>query len=63
MTSTPRLDLKKLVAQIVLDVALLRWFADHDRRVAAFSAIAETRRAKGPHAVLDFLERHVGGQS
>jgi hypothetical protein len=57
----PSMDLNRLVAQIVLDVALLRWFADHDRRVAALSAIAESRRAKGPQAVLDFLERHVGG--
>jgi hypothetical protein len=62
MTSIPRLDLNKLVAQIVLDVALLKWFSDNDRRVAALSAIAVTRAAKGPHPVLDFLERHVGGR-
>jgi hypothetical protein len=63
MISTPRIDLNKLVGQIVLDVALLKWFADNDRRVAALSAIAVTRAAKGPHAVLDFLERHCGGAS
>jgi hypothetical protein len=63
MTTTPRMDLNRLVAQIVLDVALLHWFANHDRRVAALSAIAETRRAKGPHAVLDFLTPKVAGSS
>ena len=61
MTTPPRLDLNKLVAQIVLDVALIKWFADNGRRIAALSAIAVTRAAKGPHAVLDFLERHCGG--
>jgi hypothetical protein len=61
MIGAPRIDLNRLVGQIVLDVALLRWFAEHDRRVAALSAIAVTRAAKGEHAVLDFLERHCGG--
>jgi hypothetical protein len=61
MISTPRIDLNRLVAQIVLDVALLHWFANNDRRVAALSAIAETRAAKGEHAVLNFLERRCGG--
>jgi hypothetical protein len=47
MIAPPRIDLNKLVGQIVLDVALLIWFANHDRRVAALSAIAVTRTAKG----------------
>jgi hypothetical protein len=63
MIGTPsRVDLNKLVGQIVPYVALLIWFANHDRRVAALSAIAVTRTAKGEHAVLDFLEQHCGGQ-
>jgi hypothetical protein len=61
MTTPPRLDLNKLVAQIVLDVALLKWFSDNGRHIFALSAIAVTRDRKGPHAVLDFLERHCGG--
>jgi hypothetical protein len=63
MVTPPRLDLNRLVGQIVLDVALLRWFSDNGRRVAALSAIAVTRDSKGEHAVLDFLERHCGGAS
>jgi hypothetical protein len=62
MIGTPRIDLNKLVGQIVLDVTLLIWFANHDRRVATLSAIAVTTTAKGEHAVLDFLEQHCGGQ-
>jgi hypothetical protein len=57
MISTPRIDLNKLVAQIVLDVDLLHWFANRDHRIAVLSAIAFTRTAKGEHVVLDFLER------
>jgi hypothetical protein len=38
MIPPSRTDLNKLVGQIVLDVALLIWFAKHDRRVAALSA-------------------------
>jgi hypothetical protein len=63
MTSIPRINLNRLVAQIVLDVDLLHWFATHDRRIAALSAIAETRTARGEHVILDFLERHVAGAS
>jgi hypothetical protein len=47
MIGTPRLDLNRLVGQIVLDVALLRWFSDNGRRVAALSAIAVTRQPRG----------------
>jgi hypothetical protein len=63
MIGTPRMDLNRLVGQIVLDVALIKWFSDNGRRVAALSAIATVRIAKGEHAVLDFLERHCGGAS
>jgi hypothetical protein len=62
MITPSRIDLNKLVGQIVLDVALLIWFANHDRRVAALSAIAVTRDSKGEHAILDFLEQHCGGR-
>jgi hypothetical protein len=27
MTSTPRIDLDRLVARVVLDISLLQWFA------------------------------------
>jgi hypothetical protein len=63
MIGTPRMDLNRLVGQIVLDTALLKWFSDNGRHIAALSAIAVTRGAKGEHAVLDFLERHCGGAS
>ena len=56
----PAVNLDKLVRAILLDVALLKWFADHDRRVEVLAAIS-LQRADGDAAVLDFLEHHIGG--
>jgi hypothetical protein len=59
-----RLD--RLVRQIVLDIALLHYFASTGRRVAALSAIATARHddvRNGSLRVLDFLEKHIGQAS
>ena len=57
-TGSTRINLDKLVRQIVLDISLLKWFATRGgRQVAALSAIA-LQRADGDPAILDFLEHH-----
>jgi len=62
-TGPSRVNLDKLVRRICLDIALLKWFATTGgRKVAALSAIG-LARADSDHAVLDFLERHIGGTS
>ena len=64
MTKEPRVNLDRLVSQIVLDCSLLRWFAYNRRRDEVMAAIAFQRtRAKDTEGqVLDFLVRHCGGQ-
>jgi hypothetical protein len=64
MTKEPRVNLDRLVANIVLDCSLLRWFAYNRRRDEVLAAIALQRtRAKDTEGqVLDFLIRHCGGQ-
>ena len=62
MTSTPRINLDKLVARIVLDVNLLHWFASHGgRRQSALASIALARQKNDLHErpILDFLQRVV----
>jgi hypothetical protein len=65
MSKEPRVNLDRLVAQIVLDATLLRWFAFNHRRDDVMAAIAlERTRAKDTEGqVLDFLVRHCGGAS
>jgi hypothetical protein len=63
MTTPPRLDLNKLVAQIVLDVALIKWFADNGRRIAALSAIAVTGQQRAPTRCSTFSNVTAGGAS
>ena len=60
----PRVNLDRLVSQVVLDCSLLRWFAFNRRRDDVLAAIALQRtRAKDTEGqVLDFLVRHCGGQ-
>jgi hypothetical protein len=58
--SKPNLD--KLVSDLLLDVALLKWFATHGRRKhLADSAIALAREEAGEDdlKVLAFLEAHI----
>jgi hypothetical protein len=65
MTQEPRVNLDRLVSQIVLDCSLLRWFAYNHRRDDVMSAIVLQRsRARDTEdQVLDFLVRHCGGVS
>jgi hypothetical protein len=65
MTREPRLNLDRLVNQIVLDCSLLRWFAFNHRRDDVMAAIILHRaRARDlEDQVLDFLVRHCGGVS
>ena len=60
----PRINIDRLVANIVLDATLLRWFAYNHRRDDVMAAIMLQRsRAKDTEdQVLDFLVRHCGGQ-
>jgi hypothetical protein len=64
MTKESRVNLDRLVSQIVLDCSLLRWFAFNRRRDEVLAAIALQRtRAKDTEGqVPDFLIRHCGGQ-
>jgi len=64
MTKEPRVNLDRLVSQIVLDCSLLRWFAFNRRRDEVLAAVALQRsRAKDTEdQVLDFLVRHCGGR-
>ena len=55
----PRINLDKLVRRIVLDIALLKWFATNGGRKAAAQSAINLARADGDPSVLDFLERHV----
>jgi len=64
LTREPRVNLDRLVSQIVLDCSLLRWFAFNGRRDEVMAAIA-LQRVRAHHTegqVLDFLVRHGGGQ-
>ena len=63
MSKEPRVNLDRLVSQIVLDATLLRWFSYNGRRDDVLAAIALQRtRAKDTEGqVLDFLVRHSGG--
>jgi len=64
MTQEPRVNLDRLVANIVLDCSLLRWFSYNGRRAEVMTAI-EVQRTKARDTegqVLDFLVRHCGGQ-
>ncbi|HEY6257194.1 MAG TPA: hypothetical protein VIY51_15530 [Xanthobacteraceae bacterium] len=59
------IDLHRLVRRIVLDVSLLHWFATTGGRgLAVIAAIVAARHEARGHGgrVLDFLERHVGGE-
>jgi hypothetical protein len=58
--SEPNLD--KLVRDILLDVALLKWFATHRRPQAAIMAIelAQAQASPDEQAVLGFLATHIG---
>jgi hypothetical protein len=65
-TSGSGIDFDKLVRRIVLDVNLLRWFAVSGRGLAAIAAIVAARTettTKEEARVLDFLERHVIGDT
>jgi hypothetical protein len=64
MSKEPRINLDRLVNQIVLDATLLRWFSYNGRRDDVLAAIILQRtRAKDTEGqVLDFLVRHCGGQ-
>jgi hypothetical protein len=64
MADEPRINIDRLVNQVVLDCSLLRWFAYNRRREDVPAALALQRtRAKDPERqVLDFLVRHCGGQ-
>ena len=63
MTSTdePRINLDKLVQYILLDIALLKWFA-RNRRPLAVDAIELAHKKASPDelAVLGFLASHIG---
>ena len=63
MTREARVNLDRLVGQIVLDATLLRWFSYNGRRDDVMAAILLQRsRAKDTEdQVLDFLVRHCGG--
>ena len=63
MTKEPRINIDRLVNQIVLDCSLLRWFPYKDRRQDVMIAIDIQRsRARDlEDQVLDFLVRHCGG--
>jgi hypothetical protein len=64
VTKEPRVNLDRLVANIVLDATLLRWFAYNGRREDVLIAI-DVRRSRARDTedqVLDFLVRHCGGQ-
>ena len=58
----PRVNLDRLVNQIVLDCSLLRWFAFNGRRddVTLAIALQRTRAQDTEGQVLDFLVRHTG---
>ncbi len=62
-TNDHGIDLNKLVHRILLDIALLRWFATSGGRgLAVISAIVSARREgiKVHEArILDFLETHI----
>jgi hypothetical protein len=64
MNKDPRINFDRLVASILLDCSLLRWFADNGRREDALIAIDIQRSlVKHPEGqVLDFLVRHCGGK-
>jgi len=64
MTKEPRVNLDRLVNQIVLDCSLLRWFAYNGRRqdVTIAIDIGRSRARDTEDQVLDFLVRHCGGQ-
>ena len=64
MSKEPRINIDRLVNQIVLDCSLLRWFAYNGRRQDVMIAIDIQRsRARDlEDQVLDFLVRHCGGQ-
>jgi hypothetical protein len=61
MNAQPNVD--KLVSHIVLDVSLLRWFAQHGRRDDCWAAIDLARSQTGitddELRVLEFLDQHV----
>jgi hypothetical protein len=63
MSKEPRVNLDRLVNQIVLDCSLLRWFAYHRRDDVMAAIMLQRTRARGMEdQVLDFLARHCGGQ-
>jgi hypothetical protein len=61
MTTQPNLD--RLVAHIVLDCTLRRWFAQHGRRDHAWAAIdlarSQTNITGDELRVLEFLDEHA----
>src|SRR5689334_6656066 len=63
MSKEPRVNLDRLVDQIVLDATLLSWFSYNGRRDDVMAAILLQRsRAKDTEdQALDFLVRHCGG--
>jgi len=64
MTKEPRINIDRLVNQIVLDCSLLRWFSYNGRRQDVQIAIdlQRTKARDTEGQVLDFLVRHCGGQ-
>jgi hypothetical protein len=60
VSPSPRLNLDRLVAQVVLDLNLLRWFAGHGRREEVLEIIARLRATPEDRAALDLIERHLG---
>jgi hypothetical protein len=59
MTKEPRVNLDRLVSQLVLDSSLLRWFAYNGRRDDVMAAIMlqRTKARDTEGQVLDFLVR------
>jgi hypothetical protein len=53
-----QINLDRLVRQILLDVALLHWFATTGRCRAEVLAAIVLQRRDGDQSVLDFLEFH-----
>ena len=64
MSKEPRVNMDRLVSNIMLDCSLMRRFAYNGRRedVLAVIFIQRTRARDTEGQVLDFLVRHCGGQ-
>ena len=60
MSRDPKLNLDKLVAQVVLDLNLLHWFATKgERRQEILDIIARLRERPEDRAALDLIGRFI----